>query len=268
MILPSAVPLALAAVVFALLLGLERARPLRPPSQSKARRAAIAAGFAASSALVMVLGYPALVMPALDLCARNGVGLLRWARVPAPFRAAIAFVLLDYSLWLWHRLNHRVPFLWRFHAAHHADLDLDVLTAWRFHFGEIAASIPFRTAQVVLLGVDLGPLLGWEVTILVAAQFHHANLRMPTALERMLRLLVVTPRLHGIHHAIEPRDVSSNFGTLFSVWDQLHGVHRWRVDAPPAIGLPELRDPRALTLLRSLALPFKRHPPRRPEAPS
>jgi sterol desaturase/sphingolipid hydroxylase (fatty acid hydroxylase superfamily) len=153
---------------------------------------------------------------------------------------------------------HRVPMLWRFHAAHHADLDLDVLTAWRFHFGELLASVIFRAATAVVLGVDLVPLVLWEMATLGFTQFHHSNVRLPVRLEQALRLVLVTPRIHGIHHSIDAADVSSNFGTILSIWDRLHGLHRWRLEPVRPIGLPQLRDPDEVTLLRSLALPMSR----------
>ena len=265
--LPLAVPAVIAGTALGLLLG-ERMRPLRPPTQSKPRRLAIALGFALTAGAIMALTYAPVVSAAADFATSRDVGLLRWARVPRALRPGLAFILLDYSLWGWHWLNHRVPLLWRFHAAHHADLDMDVLTAWRFHFGEMLASVPFRAAQVVLIGVELRPLLLWEATILVCAQFHHANVRLPASFERVLRHVAITPRLHGSHHSIEPREVSSNFGTILSVWDRLHGLHRWTVGPTPTIGLPQIRDPRALTLVRALMLPFSRTSLPVPRAPS
>ncbi len=233
----------------------ERARPLRPPSP-RSRRLLTTLAFVATAGLVTVTTYPALVIPATEYGRTHGLGVLRWVGVPAFLRPAVAFVLLDYTLWVWHWANHRIPLLWRFHAAHHADLELDVLTAWRFHFGEMLASAPFRAAQGLLLGVDLSVLLAWEVVMQLFAQVHHSNVRLPARLEGLVRRLVVTPRLHTIHHSILTEDVSSNFGTIFSVWDSLHRTHRWRMAPPPALGLPQVREPARLTPLRALALPF------------
>ncbi|MBA3501486.1 MAG: sterol desaturase family protein [Deltaproteobacteria bacterium] len=192
------------------------------------------------------------------------LGLLRWLGVPAWLAAPAAIVLLDYTLWHWHWLNHRVPILWRFHGAHHADLDLDASTAIRFHPGELVFSVPFRAAQVVLLGVALGPLLLWETLVFIGVQFHHSNLRLPARLDRALGYVVITPRIHGIHHSRRPRELHSNFGTLLSIWDRLHGL---RIENVPqdsiVIGLPHQRERRALGASASLSLPFARKVPNR-----
>ena len=261
-------PLAAAAlgVVVLVLSVAERARPLRKATQSRGRRLFINACFAATAGLALTAAYGPVVFHAVSFAERHGLGLLRWARVPTALRAPLAFVLLDYTLWAWHRLNHRVPLLWRFHAAHHADLDLDVTTGLRFHFGEQLASVPYRAAQAVLLGVDLAPLLAWEATTLLFVLFHHSNLRLPLAFERALRLVFITPRLHGVHHSIEREDVTSNFGIILSLWDRAHRTHRWTSDrATTAIGLPQIRDPRALTAAKALLLPMSRAPLPLPE---
>ena len=150
---------------------------------------------------------------------------------------------LDYSMYLWHRALHRVSALWRFHSVHHADVDLDASTALRFHVGELAASLPFRCAQVSLLGVSANVALGYEVAMQVAAIFHHSNTRLPVALEQWVGLVVVTPRMHGLHHSIETRELHSNWSVIFSIWDRLHGTHRFR-RTQPTIGLTAENDPR------------------------
>ncbi len=250
-----------AALTFVVLFVVEHARPLRRATQSRSRRLFINAGFAVTAAAAMGAVYGPVVFAAVGFAARHGLGLLRWLPVPAVLRPPLAFVLLDYTLWAWHRLNHRVPFLWRFHAAHHSDLDLDVTTAFRFHFGEQLASVPFRAAQAAVFGIDLEPLLAWEIVNLLFVQFHHSNTRLPFALERLLRFAVVTPRLHGIHHSTAPEDVSANFGIISSIWDRAHQTHRWLpAEVAVSIGLPDIRDPSALTLGRALLLPASRAP--------
>jgi sterol desaturase/sphingolipid hydroxylase (fatty acid hydroxylase superfamily) len=249
---------AFAASAFLALLASERVAPLRTPTQSKGRRLVIALAFALTGAAAMALAYPPVVFAAVEFAKRHRIGVLRWARVPPALAAPLSFVALDYSLWVWHRLAHRAPLLWRFHAAHHADLDLDTLTAWRFHFGELFASVFFRAATAVFLGVDTAPLVLWEMATLVFIQFHHSNVRLPERFERTLRLVLVTPRIHGIHHSTDAGDVSSNFGTIFSIWDRLHGLHRWRLEPVRPIGLAQLRDAGDVTLLRSLGLPISR----------
>ena len=254
----AAVRIALGAAAFLVLIAAERRRPLRRVTQSKWRRVAVNIAFAAVGGIPLALAYGPIVIGTAEQARRAGFGLVRWVRLPAAAQALLSFVLLDYTLWIWHLLNHRVPLLWRFHAAHHVDLDLDASTALRFHAGELVLSVPFRALQVALIGVDVPILLAWETVLLVATEFHHSNVRLPLRAERALRAVLVTPRMHGIHHSIVPGEVNSNFGTLLTAWDRLHrtfvhGVPQGRI----VIGLAEYRDPERLGLLRSLALPFR-----------
>lgn len=237
----------------------EDARPLRRVTQPKWRRRAINLAFIALGGATLALLYGPIVLGVGETARGSGFGLLRWLHLPAWVRGALGFVLLDYTLWLWHLVNHRLPLLWRFHAAHHLDLDLDASTALRFHPGELLLSIPFRAVQVAVIGVDVPVLLGWEAVLLVATEFHHSNLRLPRGVEHALRRLLVTPPMHGIHHSIEPGEVNSNFGTLLTIWDRFH--HTLVQDVPQeqiVIGLAEYRDPARQGLLRSLAFPFAR----------
>jgi sterol desaturase/sphingolipid hydroxylase (fatty acid hydroxylase superfamily) len=223
----------------------EDARPLRRVSQAKWRRRAINVAFIAVGAASLALLYGPIVLGVEYRARHAGFGLLRSVHLPAWARGALGFVLLDYTLWVWHLLNHRLPLLWRFHAAHHVDLDLDVSTALRFHLGELLLSLPFRALQVAVIGVDAPVLLAWETVLIVATEFHHSNLRLPRRFEHALRLLLVTPPMHGIHHSIVAGEVNSNFGTLFTVWDRLH--HTLVQDVPQeqiVIGLAEYGTPR------------------------
>ena len=166
-------------------------------------------------------------------------------------------MLLDYTLYVWHVLLHRVPLLWRLHLAHHVDLDLDVSTALRFHFGEFIASIPWRLAQVAIIGVPPRTLALWRALTLAEVAFHHANLRLPLPSERLLALLIVTPRLHGIHHSVVRAERDSNFSSGLTLWDRLHGT--LRTDVPQekiTIGVPPYAEPGDVTLGKTLALPF------------
>jgi sterol desaturase/sphingolipid hydroxylase (fatty acid hydroxylase superfamily) len=152
-----------------------------------------------------------------------------------------------------------VPFFWRFHNVHHTDLDMDVTTAARFHFGEIFFSIGFLS--VVLLAFGIAPLT-FAVFFIVfeaAVSFHHSNWRLPIGLERILNLVIVTPRMHGIHHSIVQRETNSNWGTVFCWWDKLHRT--LRRDIPQneiTIGVAAYRDERELTLGQLLVLPFRK----------
>ncbi|HEX8235467.1 MAG TPA: sterol desaturase family protein [Abditibacteriaceae bacterium] len=172
------------------------------------------------------------------------------------------FLWLDYSYYWWHVATHRVPLLWRFHNVHHTDLDMDVSTATRFHFCELLLSVFFRLAQVLLMGVSPLVLLVFEIVFEVAGQFHHSNWRLPLGVEHALQRVLVTPRMHGIHHSIVRAETDSNWGTIFNWWDRMHGT--LRLDVPQdalTIGVPGWRDERELTLLDLWKMPFGKQRP-------
>lgn len=200
------------------------------------------------------------VAPAARLVDRRGVGLVPRLGLPPWLRVALALALLDYSLYAWHVLLHRVPWLWRVHLAHHADLDLDVTTAVRFHFLEFIASVPWRLAQVLAIGAGERELALWRRLTLAEVLFHHANLRLSRRMDAALAILVATPRLHGIHHSARDAERNANFSSGLTVWDRLHGT--WLSGVPQetiAIGVPGLH--RAVPLGHLLALPLR--PPQR-----
>jgi sterol desaturase/sphingolipid hydroxylase (fatty acid hydroxylase superfamily) len=249
--------LALAAV-FAGLVWLERRYPLRPPTRPRGRRLAINVGMTAVTAVAVGALQSRTISWATGVVADRRLGLAR-VRSHA-LRRLLGVVALDYTLWHWHRWNHRVPLLWRMHAAHHADPDLDASTALRFHAGEMLASVPFRAAQVLALGIDRDTLRTWETLLLVAILFHHSNTRLPPAFDKALSHLIITPRLHGIHHSFRPDRLDTNFGTLLSLWDALHGTRDAslaRAQHDLAIGIPALPDRPTLSLCDSLRLAMR-----------
>jgi sterol desaturase/sphingolipid hydroxylase (fatty acid hydroxylase superfamily) len=252
----------LALGAFGLLLWAERRRPLRravePRTPHDLRNLAV---LAASALTLRLLEKPA-VEPLAELVERRRWGLLKLARLPAPVETALALLLLDYTLYVWHVLTHRLRWLWRFHLVHHVDLDLTASTALRFHFAEMALSVPWRAAQVALLGVSPRALSIWQTGLLLSILFHHSNLHLPPALERRLVRLVVTPRMHGVHHSAKPEEAGSNWSSGLTAWDWLHGT--LKLDAPQeaiVIGVPAYREPRDVTLGRLLAMPFGAQPP-------
>lgn len=185
-------------------------------------------------------------------------GLLQMAPIPEWVKSLAAILLLDYTLYIWHRLTHRVPFLWRFHQVHHVDREMDASTALRFHFGEIALSVAFRATQVWVIGPPLASYVAWQMFLFLCILFHHANIRLPLAWERRLAMLLVIPRLHGIHHSIVPDEVNSNWSSGLTVWDWLHGTLRTSVAQDSIIiGVQGLRGDRDQHLSRVLSLPFR-----------
>src|SRR5207244_13195003 len=156
-----------------------------------------------------------------------------------------------------HILLHKIPFLWRCHQPHHVDLDMDTSTALRFHFAELLASVPWRVGQVVLIGVSPMALSIWQTATIMEVMFHHSNVRLPMGVERWINRLIVTPRMHGIHHSLIETETNSNWSSGLTLWDWLHGT--LRLDVPQdeiVLGVPAYRDPAHVTLPDLLAMPF------------
>ena len=216
-------------------------------------------GLAGLGTAVLSLLQAPLLVPVALWARHEHVGMLNRVDLPGAVEIAAAVLLLDYTLWHWHWLTHRAPFLWRFHLVHHVDLDLDASTALRFHFGELALSVPYRLAQVVVIGADPFAVALWQLLLVASILFHHSNLRLPAGLERVLVRLIVTPRMHGIHHSDYENETNSNWSSLLSAWDYLHGTLLLSVPQRAiAIGVPAYPDPRQVTLGKALALPFRK----------
>ncbi|MDP4284755.1 MAG: sterol desaturase family protein [Bacteroidota bacterium] len=177
--------------------------------------------------------------------------------LPVWLEGIIAFLILDYGNYLWHVINHRLPFLWRYHLVHHTDLDLDITTAFRFHFGEMIGSVFFRGAFTLLSGVSPFAVLVYEILFEAATQFHHSNWKLPLYFEKVLNTLIVTPRMHGIHHSVVKDETDSNFSVIFSFWDRVHRT--FKINTPPdqlVIGVPSYDNEKELTIGFLLKLPF------------
>lgn len=246
-------------VLFVALLVLEGWRPLRRAVEPRPGRVTRNLGIAGLGLAALSLLQTPLLVPVAEWARDGRIGVLNWTSLPAAIETVAAVLLLDYTLWHWHWLNHRVPFLWRFHLVHHVDLDLDSSTALRFHFGEMILSVPYRLAQVIVIGADPAAVALWQGLLVVSILFHHSNLRLPVGLERVLVRLVVTPRMHGIHHSDYENETNSNWSSLLSAWDWIHGTLLLSVpQREVAIGVPSYRDPREVTLGQALALPFRK----------
>jgi sterol desaturase/sphingolipid hydroxylase (fatty acid hydroxylase superfamily) len=238
---------------------LELRWPLRQVTQSKGRRFLINLGMAATAALVLRMSLYPLVIKISYVTENSGWGAIPRLGLPWPLQLMVSLLALDYTLYLWHRLLHKLPFLWRFHNVHHIDLDMDASTALRFHFGELILSAFYRSAQVILFGIDFWTLLLFETSVTAFALFHHSNLRLPQRLESRWNRLLVTPRMHGVHHSIVQNETDSNFGTILTLWDRLHRTLRLHIPQERiTIGVPSYRDPQEQTFLKSLLIPFQR----------
>jgi sterol desaturase/sphingolipid hydroxylase (fatty acid hydroxylase superfamily) len=203
-------------------------------------------------------GFAALWWMTAQWAQARGFGLLNWLSLPDWARLAGAFLLFDAWMYWWHRFNHRIPFLWRFHRTHHSDPKMDVTTASRFHLGEIALSSVLRVPVIALLGLQVWELALYEIAMFSVVQLHHANVALPARLDRALRTVIVTPFIHKVHHSHWQPETDSNYSSLFSFWDRLFASLRLRHD-PHALrfGLLELSAPEHQTLSGLLTTPVK-----------
>ena len=164
-------------------------------------------------------------------------------------------LVLDCWIYWWHRVNHVVPFLWRFHEVHHLDEMLDTSSALRFHFGEVALSALVRAGVIFLLAMPLASVVAFEIVIALSALFHHSNLNLPARFERLLSRVIVTPSIHWVHHHAVRGDTDSNYSTVLSVWDRVFGSRSLTArSVDMRIGVEGRND---LTALHLLAKPFK-----------
>jgi sterol desaturase/sphingolipid hydroxylase (fatty acid hydroxylase superfamily) len=248
--------------VFGILLWWEYRRPLRPTVEAKRRRLARNLAVAALGAVALQLTERPVTARLTTLVERHRWGLLQQARLPVWLEVPLAGVLLDYTLYIWHVLTHRASWLWRFHVVHHLDLDLDTSTALRFHCAELILSVAWRAGQVLVLGVSPLAVSVWQTALLLSILFHHANVWLPIRTERWLCRLIVTPRVHGIHHSIVREETDSNWSSGLTVWDWLHGTLRLNVPQDAVtIGVPAYREAAEITLAKVLVLPLGKQRP-------
>jgi len=251
------VPVALG--TFGVLVWLENRRPLRRSVESKITRNGRNFAVAGIAAAALQLAEQPVAAFLSRLVERKNLGLLKIVCLPKWLETILAVALLDYTLYLWHVLTHKVPFLWRFHLVHHVDLDLDASTAFRFHFGELLISVAWRAAQILVIGVSPGAFAAWQLFLFPAVLFHHSNVKLPIGLERKLNRFIVTPRLHGIHHSIVRAETDSNWSSGLTVWDWLHGTLKTDVSQSEiTVGVPAYQNPDEVTLTKILPLPFEK----------
>lgn len=242
---------------FCSFLWLERRLPLRRSVEPGLGRVTKNMTVAVIAAVVLQLAGWLLLEPLAALGEKHHLGLSRQFPLPGWLQMVLAVVLLDYTLYVWHILTHRLSWLWRFHQVHHVDLDLDSSTALRFHFGEHLLSIPWRAGQILLIGVSPMTLAYWQTALLIEIIFHHSNVKLPLGAERLLSIAIVTPRMHGIHHSIVSEETDSNFSSGLTIWDRLHGTLRLNVPQDQlTIGVPAYQLPQEVTLGNILHMPF------------
>ena len=247
-------------VLFALL---ERISPKKIPEYSV--RSRWLTNFSITILNTLLLRALAIALPFLAVGAaidanKMGWGLFNILNWPALLEAIICILLFDFIIWLQHVITHKIPFLWRLHRVHHADVDFDVSTAIRFHPIEIALSMILKIGLVYVLGPVAWAILIFEILLNGSALFNHANLAMPTRLDHWLRYLIVTPDMHRIHHSVKREEHDSNYGFALSIWDREFGTYS-TLEQPEkdeiVVGL-EWQDQRPTKLGWSLWLPFMR----------
>ena len=249
--------------VFALMALWEVLAPRRARVMARSGRWATNWGISIVNTLVsagMKLGLgAAAVLASMDAEAR-GWGLFHLLDWPFWLEVAVCFVILDFAIWLQHLASHKIPVLWRLHRVHHADRDIDVTTAIRFHPVEIALSMGFKIALVYALGAPLIAVILFEVVLNGAAMFNHANIRLGAA-DRWIRLAIVTPDMHRVHHSVHRVEHDSNYGFNLSIWDRIFGTYRPEPRGGHEgmeIGLPEYQSDAPARLGWSLALPLRK----------
>ncbi len=261
--MPASVSSQVAAAVvtgaFAVFLWSEWRFPLRRSRESKLKRMGRNLALAGTGLAAFELLQIPIVRPVSAWTMEGRVGLLNWIPASGWARTAAAVILLDYTLWFWHWINHRVPLFWRFHRVHHVDRDMDASTGLRFHLGELVLSVGYRALQIVVIGADPLAVSVYQILLSASILFHHSNTRLPVGLERLLCRLIVTPRMHGIHHSDYRNEADTNWSSILSAWDYLHGTVR--LDVPQdaiTIGVPAFDAADKVTLGRLLVMPFLR----------
>lgn len=210
--------------------------------------------------IVLRLSFPILAVGLTVIAQDRGWGLFNIIEAPEWVAVLVSIVILDLVIYLQHVMFHAVPALWRLHRMHHADLEFDVTTGLRFHPVEILLSMVIKLVLVMALGPPAVAVLIFEVLLKATAMFNHSNIRLPTFVDRVLRLIVVTPDMHRVQHSTRPEETNSNFGFNLPWWDRLLGTYKAQPEAGHegmSIGIEQFRTTRDLWLDRMLVQPVK-----------
>lgn len=244
-------------LVLVLLMLLETRIPRRPLRVPRLQRWPNNLGLVVLNTLLLRLLFPAAAVGFAMMCATEGYGLFQYLNWPRWLEVSISFILLDLAIYTQHVIFHKVPWLWRLHKVHHADLDYDVTTGSRFHPVEIMLSLLIKFAVIAILGAPVLAVILFELVLNAMAMFNHSNIRLPDTMDRILRQLVVTPDMHRVHHSRIYEEANRNFGFNFSVWDRLFQTYK----AQPQkghngieIGLNGYDDPAQVVGLKGLLM--------------
>ena len=246
--------------IFAIMTIWEILSPRRRLQTSKAVRWVNNLGLVFLNRFILRLVFPTAAVGVAVFAHGQGWGLFNYIEAPLWMAVLISVVVMDFFIWLQHVMVHAVPVLWRLHRVHHADLDYDVTTGARFHTLEILLSMLIKFAVILLLGPPVVAVIVFEVLLNATAMFNHANVRLPERIDQLLRLVVVTPDMHRVHHSVEDDETNSNFGFNLPWWDRLFGTYRAQPRAGHegmTIGIRTFREDKWCSWLPGmLAIPF------------
>lgn len=221
----------------------ETARPFFGQPNGRFRHAGHNLAIALFNTAVLGLAFCFVTAAVGNWTEANRLGLLNQLDLEGPARFVLALMLLDGGMYVWHRANHTIPLLWRFHRMHHSDQHMDVTTATRFHLGEHVGAAVLRLGLIPLLGFELWNLVAYDMVVIAITQFHHADISLGRG-DRWLRLFLVTPDMHKVHHSNWRPETDSNYSTVLSVWDRLAGSFQIRANPKTLVfGLHEFTDP-------------------------
>lgn len=249
------------AVIFVSMAGFELAASKRTLSQPKGRRWLTNLGLAGIDVAVARVIFPMGLVGIADFASANGTGLLPALNTPYIVSVVISFIALDLVIYGQHVVFHKIPLLWRLHQVHHTDRDIDVTSGLRFHPIEIILSLIPKSVAILILGAPALAVIGFEIALNGAAMFNHSNVALPAGVDRLLRLVIVTPDMHRVHHSVARTETDSNYGFNLSIWDRLFGT---TIAQPAAghtdmvLGLQGFQEGRPAGLSAILALPFER----------
>jgi len=244
-------------VVFFFLL--EYVIPFRANTYSKFQRWRINFSLQLCNIVIVDLIFFALLTKIRIFSGEHHLDVYNRLPLTAAGRGVLTVVLFDFITYCWHRLNHEIPFLWRFHKVHHTDRNIDVSSAARFHFGEITISTVIMYSLMLVMGATIFETRVFQVILALMNQFEHSNIKLWKPLERTIWWVLVPPSMHKIHHSDEQEYTDSNYGTIFSVWDRLLGTLKSDLKQDKIIfGLKEYPDENDLRLRKLLVLPFKK----------
>jgi sterol desaturase/sphingolipid hydroxylase (fatty acid hydroxylase superfamily) len=245
-------------VGFALMFITETLRPKRTWEQKRSQRFVFHLSLMLLNNLIL---FSTLFVPFLifqQMVYARGFGLAPWLGLRGPVEIIAALVTLDMIDYWWHRFNHTIPFLWRFHKVHHVDTHVDITTAFRFHIGELILALGAKALWILTVGPSLWAYAIFDAGITGASQFHHSNIDFSDKIENVIRKVFVTPRFHAAHHTVTPRTGNSNYSTIFIFWDKLFGTYREPdFEEMKTLGLKKGRES-YLSFVPTLKGPFSR----------